>query len=127
MADGFSTTFTNSLLNLLNGTSAANYSTVYVSIHTAAPGTAGTTSVSVGSTTRASATFGTAASGSIALSSTPQWTNGGTNETITDISVWSAASSGTFLFSAALSTSKAWSSGDTLQLSSLSVSLPTAS
>ncbi len=127
MADGFSTTFANSLLNALTNTAPTAYNGVYVLLHTAAPGTAATTSVSAGSTTRVAATFSTAASGALALSNTPSWTNGGTSETITDISCWSASTAGTFLFSAALSASKAWASGDTLQLSSLAVSIPTAS
>lgn len=127
MADSYSTTFATAQLNVLAGTAPTTYSTVYIQLHTAAPGSAGTTSISAGSTTRASATFGAASSGSISLSTQPTWTNGGTSETITDISVWSAATSGTFLFSAALTSSKAWASGDTLQLSSLTVSITTAS
>lgn len=127
MADAYSTTFANGQLNVLAGTAPTTYSTVFVELHTAAPGSAGTTAVSAGSTTRASATFGSASAGSISLSTQPTWTNGGTTETITDIAVWSASTAGTFLFSAALSSSKAWASGDTLQLSSLTVSLPTAS
>lgn len=127
MSEGFSSTLATAVLNILKGTAPTTYATVYVQIHTANPGAAGSTAVSVGSTTRQSATFGTATAGSISLSTTPSWTNGGTSETITDISVWSAATSGTFLFSAQLGTSKAWANGDTLQLSSLSVSIPTAS
>ena len=127
MADGYSSTFANAQLGTLNGTAPTTYSTVYIALHTGAPGSAATSNAAAGSTTRASATFGTASSGSISLSTQPTWTNGGTSETITDISVWSAASAGTFLFSAALSSSKAWASGDTLQLTSLSVSITTAS
>jgi hypothetical protein len=51
------------------------------------------------------------------------WTNGGTSETLTDISVWTASSGGTFLFSVALTTSKAWTSADQFTLSTLGVSL----
>jgi hypothetical protein len=127
MADDFSSTFANALLNVLANTAPTLYSTVYIELHTAAPGSAGTTSVSAGSATRASATFAAASAGSISLNSTPSWTNGGASETITDIAVWSAASGGTFLFSAQFATSKAWASTDQIQLSSLSVSFPTAS
>lgn len=126
MSDGFSTTFADALLGTLSGTAPTAYSTVYVELHTADPGSAGTTAVSAGSATRESATFAAPSAGSVSLSGTPSWTNAGTSETITDIAVWSAATSGTFLFSATLTTSKAWASGDTLQLSSLSVSFPTA-
>jgi len=131
MADGFSTTFANSLLNALTNTAPTAYSGGYALLHTGAPGSAGTANTSVATTTRVAATFSTASAGALALSNTPSWTNGtggtATSETITDISVWSAATAGTFLFSAALSASKAWASGDTLQLSSLAVSIPTAS
>jgi len=127
MADGFSTTFANGLLNSLTNTAPTAYNGAFIALHTAAPGASASTAASAGSTTRVAATFSTASAGALALSNTPSWTNGGTSETITDISVWSAATAGTFLFSAALSASKAWASGDTLQLSSLSVSIPTAS
>lgn len=123
MADGFSSTFANALLNVLKGTAPTTYTTVYIQLHTGAPGAAGTANVSAGSSTRQSLTFGTAASGSIAITSTPSWTSGAATETVTDISAWSAATAGTFLFSGTLAASKTWASGDVLQLSTLSVSL----
>ncbi|OQQ12982.1 hypothetical protein B0675_39895 [Streptomyces sp. M41(2017)] len=126
MAEGLSTSLVSSWLNTLR-TAGAAYGpiTTYAQIHTANPGAAGTTAVSAGSTTRPVFTFAASSSGSaLALTGTnPSWTNGGTSETITDISVWSAASGGTFLFSVALSSSKAWSSGDTFTATSLSLSL----
>jgi hypothetical protein len=127
MSDGFSTTLANALLNVLEGTAPTTYTTIWCQIHTADPGTAGTTSVSAGSSTRSSFTFGAASAGVVTMSGTPSFTNGGTSETITDISVWSASTSGTFLFSVTLSASKAWTSGETLNLTSLTVTLPTAS
>jgi len=132
LADNFSSTVANALLNVLNGTTIATnaYTTsgnVFVAIHTGAPGSAGTSNASAGSSTRQSVTFGTASGGSISISGTPQWTNGGTSETITDISIWSASSSGTFICSGQLTSSQAWASGNILQLSSLSVAIPTAS
>jgi hypothetical protein len=53
----------------------------------------------------------------------PSWTNGGTSETITHISVWDASTAGNFLYSAALSASKAWVSTDTLTMNTLGVAL----
>jgi hypothetical protein len=124
----FSSTVANAALGIFNGTAPTTYSTVYLQLHTADPGTAGTTSISAGSTTRVAVVFGTAASGTITMTtSNPQWTNGGTSETITAISIWSASTSGTYLSSGALTTSQAWASGNILQLSSLSISIPTAS
>lgn len=49
--------------------------------------------------------------------------NGGTSETLTHVSVWTASSAGTFLFSVALTASKAWASADSFTLSTLGVAL----
>jgi hypothetical protein len=114
-------------LNTLRSAGSA-YSAVaatYAQIHTGDPGAAGTSNVSVGSSTRNSFTFAASSSGSsLALSSAPSaYTNGGTSETLTHISVWTASSGGTFLFSVALTVSKAWASGDQFTLNTLGVSL----
>jgi hypothetical protein len=53
----------------------------------------------------------------------PVWTNGGTSETISHISLWDAISAGNFVLSGALTTPQAWASGNTFTLSSLTVSL----
>lgn len=113
----------NKWLNVLRNTGFTAIAAIYVQAHTGDPGSAGTSNVSVGSTTRPAATHSAAASGAIALSNSPAWTNGGTSETITHISVWDASTSGNFLFSVALSASKAWASGDTLTLNTLGVAL----
>lgn len=102
-------------------------STAYVELHTADPGAAGTTAVSVGNNTRQSVTFGAASGGSIAITNTPSWTNGGATETITDLAFWSQATGGTFLRSAQLASSEPWASGNILQLTSFSITLPIAS
>jgi hypothetical protein len=97
----------------------------YVQLHTGDPGAAGTTAVSVGSTTRNSFIFSDSSAGSALSLGTPPsaWTNGGTSETITHISVWTASTSGTFLFSVALTASKAWASADSFTLSTLGASI----
>lgn len=127
----FSATLTNALENVLNGTTIATnaYTTsgnVFVQVHTGAPGTAGTSNVSVGTTTRASATFGTASGGVISITGTPSFTNGGTSETLTAVSIWTASTSGTYLGCALLTSSQAWASGNVYTLSSLSYTIPTA-
>lgn len=127
MAEGLSPTLVSNWLNTLRAAGAA-YGPVaaeYVQLHTANPGAAGTTAISVGSTTRVVCTHAASSAGSaLALTGTnPAWTNGGTSETITDISVWTAITGGTFLFSVALTASKAWASADTFTLSSLGLSL----
>lgn len=96
----------------------------FVKLHTADPGAAGATAAAAGSTTRVAVTQAAASGGSIAQNGTaPVWTNGGTTETITHISVWDASTSGNFLYSAPLSASQAWVSGNTFTLTSLTVSL----
>lgn len=127
MTVGVSTTnVANGWLNAIRtgGTSYTAPTTVYVQLHTADPGASGTTSVSVGSTTRNSVSHNAASSGSITISGTAgPWTNGGTSETITHVSVWTATTAGTFLYSAALSSSQAWASGNTFTLNGLTVSI----
>lgn len=113
-------------LNTVNGANAmlgALAGTVYVQLHTADPGAAGTTSIS-GTTTRQSMTLAAASGGSRAASTQPAWSAWASGtETITHISLWSAASSGNFIASAAASASKTMTNGDTLTLSSYSISL----
>jgi hypothetical protein len=97
---------------------------VYVQLHTGDPGAAGTTNISAGSTTRVVMALAAASAGSISLTGTqPSWTNGGTSETLTGITLWSAATAGTHYLTADLSSSQAWASGNTFTLNSFSVSL----
>lgn len=115
--------FTAAVVNgWLDGTFAT--ATCYVKLHTADPGPAGTTAAAAGDTTRKQATMANASGGSKAMSSmSGSWTNGGTNETVSHISLWTASTAGTFNASAALSASKNWNTSDTLSLSSLSISV----
>ncbi|MDE2469458.1 MAG: hypothetical protein KGL35_12105 [Bradyrhizobium sp.] len=112
-------------LNFFRGTNTTTApASLYAELHTADPGAAGTTSVSVGSATRNSFTFAAPSGNALALSGAPAaWTNGGTSETLTHVAIWSASTAGTFFFSAALTSSQAWASGNTFTLTSLSVSL----
>lgn len=110
--------------SVVNGWLDGTYGTTYVKLHTGDPGSAGSGSAAAGSTTRVQATMASASGGSKAMSSmASSWTNGGTSETLSHISLWSASSSGTYYGSAALSASKAWASGDTFSLTSLSVAI----
>lgn len=96
----------------------------FVKLHTGDPGAAATANVS-SVTTRPSLTFSAAATGAVASSNTPQWTSwaGTSPETVTDISVWDAATVGTYLYSIALTASKTVQTGDTLTLTTVTVSL----
>lgn len=129
MAVGLSAVNTaNAWLNTLRGTSAATFTavtTLFVQLHTGDPGSAGTTAVS-SVTTRPALNFGAASAGSqSAVATLPSWaTWAGTNgEVVTHISVWGASSAGTFYYSAALTASKTVNTGDTLNLTSLTVAL----
>jgi hypothetical protein len=124
MADGLSAVnVANAWLNTLRNT-AAQFAASYIELHLAGPGSAGTFSTSVGSTVRQVANFAAAAAGVMTMSTTTTaWTNGGATETLTDISLWSAASAGTFLISLPLTVSKPWASGDTFTLNTLSLTL----
>lgn len=96
----------------------------FVKLHTGDPGSAGASNAAAGSTTRVAVTQAAASGGAIALNGTaPVWTNGGTSETITHISVWDASTSGNFLYSVALTASQAWVSTNTFTLTTLGVSI----
>ena len=124
MADGLSAYLANAWVNTIrgggNGTSYTAPAAIDATLHTADPGSAGTTAASAGSTASVAVTSGAASGGASALSNSPQWTNGGTSETITDM----AFTDGTnFLYSGQLTSSKPWNSTDTLTLTSLAFSL----
>jgi hypothetical protein len=106
----------------LDGTFAT--ATCYVKLHTADPGASGATAAAAGSTTRVQATMAAASAGSKAMTSMAStWTNGGTSETLSHISLWTAAAAVTFNGSDALSASQAWVSTNTFTLTSLSVAV----
>ncbi|MFJ9633802.1 hypothetical protein ACIRU8_39520 [Streptomyces sp. NPDC101175] len=110
------------------GNGGAAYSAVagtYLQLHTGDPGAAGTANISVGSTARNSFVFSSSSSGSaLSLGTAPSaWTNGGTSETLTHVSVWTASTAGTFLYSVALTTQKPWASGDQYNQNTLTASL----
>lgn len=123
MADGLSVAVADAALSTIIGTDAN-----YVQLHTGDPGTAGTSNVS-SVTTREAVTWGSPSAGSVAASNEPAWTSwAGTNgETDTDISFWSASTSGTFGMSMQLTSSVVMDTGDSLTLTSISVTIPTAS
>lgn len=112
------------LEHLRGGTAWTKPTALYAQLHTGNPGASGTTAVSSVST-RNTVTFGAASNAAIALTGTaPVWNMTGT-ETISGISVWSAATAGTFLWSAALSASKTVANGDTLTLQSCGLAFNT--
>ena len=128
MAVGLATTtLANKWLDTLSNTSYASGSaTLFVKLHTGDPGAAGTANASQ-HTTRQSVSWAAAASGSKASTGTPSWTiaslTAPTTESITHISLWDNVSAGNFLWSIAVTTPRSVSNGDTLNLTSLSLSL----
>lgn len=129
MARGLSTVNTaNAWLNTLrgggNGVTFTAPAALYAQLHTGDPGASGTANVS-STTARQVMAFGAAASGSMSLSTVPAWTSwAGTNgEVVTDVSCWSASSAGTFYFSTQLSASKTLNTGDSVSVTSWTVSL----
>jgi hypothetical protein len=119
---GLSTTnAANKFLDLLRGTAWTAPTGLYVKLHTGDPGASAASNAS-GVTTRNQLTLAAASSGSCALSSLSSYSMTGT-ETISHVSVWDAASSGNFLFSAALSASKSVTNGDTLSFTTFSISV----
>lgn len=116
MTTGLVTADVNSFLD-------ATYDDKWVKLHTADPGVAGTTAAAAGDTSRKQYTSAAASGGVKSAATIGPWTNGGTSETITHISVWSASTAGTFLYSVALTASKAWASSDTFTLDTLSLTV----
>lgn len=114
----------NKWLDMLGGTAFTAPATPAVKLHTADPGGAATTAPSA-NTTRVALTWAAASGGSKAITSTfPSWASWASGpETLTHISVWDSTTAGNFLFSAALTTSKAITNGDTFTLSSLTFAL----
>jgi hypothetical protein len=95
---------------------------VYVKLHTADAGEAGTSSAAT-ETTRKVAAWATASSGSIATSATLEWTNVAATETYSHWSLWDDVSAGNCLWTGALSSSAAVTAGDTFQITTLTLSL----
>lgn len=109
----------NATLNVYRNTAHAAIAQVYVKLHTGDPGSAGASNAAA-VTTRSAVNFSAPSAGSMAESNVPTWSMTAT-ETITHISLWDASTSGNFLQSLALSASKAVASGDTLNLSTLTL------
>jgi hypothetical protein len=118
------TNLANKILDHLRvGTAWTQPAGLFFKLHTADPGV-GATAAAAGDTTRKSATYAAAASGSMSQSAaTATWTNGGTSETLTHISVWDNVSAGVFLYSFPISPTQAWASGNTFSMATFSFAL----
>lgn len=116
------TALANKWLDMLAGTAFSAPTNTYVKLHTGDPGSAGTSNASA-ETTRKVLTWSAASAGSKAITTTlPTWTPWAAgSETISHVSVWDASTSGNFLYSFALTASKAVSNGDTFNITSHSI------
>lgn len=122
MAVGISTYLANAWLNLIRGAAFTAPTAIYAKLHIGDPGGAGTANQSA-VTTRLAITFAAASSGSITITGTPPTFNMTASETLSHVSFWDSSSSGNFLWSAALTTTKPVGSGDTYTLSTDTVNL----
>lgn len=124
MADGIAAAMADSMLAVLTMSPASGF----VQLHTGPPGSAGTSNVS-SVTTRQALTWGSPSAGTVSVTNQPEWTNwaGVSPETETDISFWTAASSGTFDMSMQLAAPVTTNTGDTVVLTALQVSITPAS
>lgn len=114
----------NKWLDMLAGTAFTAPASFNVKLHTADPGSAGTTAAAAGDTVRKVVTWGAAAAGSKAMSSmSGSWTNGGTSETLSHLSFWDNVSAGSFLASCALSSTQAWNTSNVYALTALTIVL----
>jgi hypothetical protein len=107
-----------------NGVNVTAPAVQAVKLHVGDPGSAGANNAAAGSTTRVAITMAAPSAGSMSMTGTnPSWTNGGTSETLSHISVWDSTTAGNFDYSTALTSSQAWVSTNTFTLTSLTVSL----
>jgi hypothetical protein len=121
MAIGAAATVANGWINVLRGTTYTGIAAIYVKLHTADPGAAGTTAPSA-VTTRNQLTLAAPSNGSSALTTLAGYSMTST-ETISHVSVWDNPTAGNFLASGALAVAKAVANGDTLTFNSFTVSI----
>lgn len=125
MSGGLSETCANNILNAFRHI-AFDITAVYVQLHTGDPGVDGEDNISVGDPSLKAVTFSAAATGAIAISTSPLWTNADTSETLTDFSVWNGPDGpGTDdpLWANPLTTPQSWADTDTYTLDELGLTL----
>lgn len=118
MATGLSSTVANAILNqLCNAGTWSDPPGFFVKLHTGDPGAAGTSNAA-SNTTRQTATFGSAAAGSITTTAAVTWTSVSATETYSHVSFWDSITSGSgnFLGSDGLETSRGVTAGDTFTI-----------
>lgn len=108
----------NEIADHVLGTAAMTSPTnVYVQLHTADPGEAGTTAVATEST-RKLVTFAAASGGVASSNSAASWTSVAGSETYSHFSIWDASTSGNCLIVGALGSPVAVTAGDNFEIAS---------
>ena len=127
MATGLSAYLANKFLDAVGNATAYSASNVYVKLHVADPGAAGTANPAT-ETTRKEVTFSAASTGSIASDADVIWTNIAGSQDATYFTAWDNLTTGNFLFSGTV-TGNAYTAGDTYTIASgsLTASLTVAS
>ncbi len=127
MATGLSSYLANSFMDSLGNASSFAVSTVYIQLHTANPGSAGTSSIAL-ETSRSTASFASSSSGQITSDADVSWVAITGSETVLFFTAWDASTSGNFLFSGSV-TANPYTAGDTFTITSgsLTASLTLAS
>ena len=122
------TNVANKWLDVFGNTAFSGISTVYVGLHTGDPGAAGTANVSAETDRKAITWSGAASGGSKSMSGTLSWASWDAgNNTISHVSLWDASTAGNFLWSGILSSQKAVSNGDTLNITALTIAIASSS
>jgi hypothetical protein len=112
LAPGVANSFLNALCRAVNYTAPT---TIWVQLHVADPGAAGTANLAA-ETNRKQITFGSAAAGgSISNTAVVTWTGIAGSQDASHYSLWDASSAGTFLGSG-LITANAYTAGDTYNM-----------
>jgi hypothetical protein len=119
MAVGMSSATADNILNAIGNNTSYVIATPYMQLHTAEPGTAGTTSVAT-ETTRKLVSFGAPAAGAagfrkITNDAAITWTAIAGSQDATHFSLWDASTSGNYLGSGTI-TAAAYTAGDTYNI-----------
>lgn len=116
MATGISSYLANSWLDALGNATSFSVTTVYIKLHTADPGSAGTSNAAT-ETTRKAASFSAASGGVLTSDADVTWTNIAGSQDATHFTAWDNATTGNFLFSGTI-TANAYTAGDTYTITS---------
>ena len=128
MALGLSSATATAILDAIGNATAFSYAAVWIQLHTADPGAAGTTAVA-GNATRKQVSFGAAAAAAMSNDANIDWTAGevDTNEVYTHVSLWSLETAGVFIASGTM-TANAVVIGNTFRIPTgdLDITFPVA-